>query len=136
MSVFKHHRNNKYRYNIYESYAQTIEPTNFYVLLRNALFFIALTLSLSVTSLISFDSYNNKKAEASHLQLINQIQQNQVKNKITMLELTEVISNSIIQKIETDDAFESINQDQLNRIVKHVMEKVSNSPEQIIYTRK
>jgi uncharacterized membrane protein YraQ (UPF0718 family) len=125
MSGFKHHRNNKHRYNIYESHADVIEAKNFYPILRNTLFFIALILSLLVTSLISFDTYKKKK-----------VQQNQLKDDITKLEFTQVISKSIIKQIDENNSFKSVNPQQLKRIVKNVMEKVKNSPNQIIYTQK
>jgi uncharacterized membrane protein YraQ (UPF0718 family) len=122
MSGFKHHINNKHRYNIYESHIDVVETKNFYLILRNTLFFIALILSLLVTSLISFDTYK--------------AQRNQLKNDITKLEFTQVISKSIIKQIDQNNSFKSVNPQQLKRIVKNVMEKVENSPNQIIYTQK
>jgi hypothetical protein len=112
MSTFKYHRNNKHRYNIYESHIETIEIKSFYVPLRNTLLIIALILTLLVTSLISLDTYQNKK--------------HQLKSGITKLELTKIISNNV---------HEDINPQQLKLIINNVMEKVENSPNQIIYTK-
>jgi uncharacterized coiled-coil protein SlyX len=128
MSRLKYHRNNKHRYNIYESHTQAVETKSFYLVLRNTLFFIALILSLLVTSLVSFDSYKKINTQALFL--------NPLKSEITELELTKAISDNIIQEINKDNSFEKINQKQLKRIIKNVMEKVKNSPNQIIYTSK
>ena len=124
MSSFKHYKNNKHRYNIYESHTEVLAVKSFYLTLRNSLFFIALILSLLVTSLVSFDSYKKKKDTTLRT------------DEITKLELTQAISNSIIKKINKDNSFENINHQQLKRIVKNVMEKVENSPNQVIYTQK
>lgn len=133
MSTFKYHRNNKNRYNIYESPIERIEVKNFYVILRNTLFFIALTLSLFITGLISFDIYKDKKTQ---LLIINQVQQNLTKDEVTKIKLIQAISNNILQKIDTNSTLKDINQLQLKRIIKNVVEKIENSPNQIIYTQK
>jgi len=136
MSSFKHHRNNNHRYNFYESQTEVIAPKNFYLLFRNTLFFIALILSLLVTSLISFDTYKKIKNRDSRILLIKKVEENQLKEKITNLEFTQIISNTIIKKIDKDNSFENINHQQLKRIIKNIMEKIENSPNQIIYTQR
>ena len=127
MSNFKYHRNNNHRYNIYESHNEVVAQKSFYLLLRNSLFLIALILTLLVTNLISFDTYKTIKDKTSRTLLITQVQENQMK---------DVISNSIIKKIDIDNSFENFNHQQLKRIVKNVMEKVESSPNQVIYTQK
>jgi hypothetical protein len=135
MSGFKHHRDNQHRYNIYENYIEEIEENNFYEKLRNTLFYIALILIISITFFISFDIYQKNLDNTSKILLVNQNQQNQVKDEITQIELTQVISNSIIKKIDMDNSFNEINQYQLKLIIKNVMEKIQNSPNHIISTR-
>jgi len=133
MSTFKHHRDNKHRYNIYESHVETIVEKDFYIKSRNILFFIALTVSLFVTTLISFDTYKKQKNNNFKILLLNQ---NQDKNEITKLEIAQAISNSIIQKIDANNSFGDINNKQLKRIIKNVLEKVKNSPNHTLYTHK
>jgi heme/copper-type cytochrome/quinol oxidase subunit 1 len=128
MSSFKHYSSNKHRYNIYESHIQEIEAKNFYMTLRNTLFFTALILSLFVTSLISIDNYNKERNKNT--------QQRPIKDEITKNKLIKAISNNIFQKISRDNSLKDINQHQLKRIIKNVMEKIENSPNQIIYTQK
>lgn len=136
MSSFTHHRNNQHRYNIYESHDERIETISYYKPVRNTLLFIAITLSLLVLSFISFDKYVNQKTNLTQMLLIKQMQQNQVKDEITHLALTNAISGSIIKKIKTEDSFENINDIQLKRIVENVMEKIEHSPNKIIYPHK
>ena len=135
MSGFKYHRNNKHRYNTYENYIEETEEKSFYETLRNTLFYISFILILGISSLISFNFYQKSLNNTSNILLINQNEQNQVKNEITQFELTEVISNSIIEKIDTNNSFNKINNYQLKLIIKNVLEKVKNSSTHIIYNQ-
>lgn len=135
MSAFKYHRNNKYRYNTYENYIEETEEKSFYETLRNTLFYISFILILGISSLISFNFYQKSLNNTSNILLINQNEQNQVKNEITQFELTEVISNSIIEKVDTNNSFNKINNYQLKLIIKNVLEKVKNSSTNIIYNQ-
>ena len=135
MSGFKYHRNNKHRYNTYENHIEETEEKSFYETLRNTLFYISFILILGISSLISFNFYQKSLNNTSNILLINQNEQNQVKNEITQFELTEVISNSIIEKIDTNNSFNKINNYQLKLIIKNVLEKVKNSSTNIIYNQ-
>lgn len=136
MSTFKYHRNTKHRYNTYESHSEIIEivvPKIFYPKIRNILFFIALILSLLFTIFVSFPAYENQENKYFKTLMVNNNLEN--RNKITKSEITQAISEGIIQKIDSDNSFENIDNKQLKRIIKNVIKKVKRSHHNNFYTK-
>jgi len=134
MTSFKHYRNNSHRYNIYESYEEVeTNSKNYYETIRNTLFLIALILSFSVTSLISYDSYKESMKANSALILINpgeDYQDKKIENT-----LKGEVSKLVIAQLELQNKLHEINERQVIAIVNNVMEKIKHSPNQIIYTQ-
>jgi len=134
MTSFKHSRNNAYRYNTYESYDEVeINSKNNYETIRNTLFFIALILSVSVTSLISYDSYKEGVKANSALISINpeeDYQEKKIENK-----LRGEVSKLVITQLKLQNKLNEINERHVTVIVTNVMEKIKHSPNQIIYTQ-
>lgn len=132
MSSFKYYRNNKHRYNIYEDNSEPILVRSYYKPLRNTLFFISIILTLFIGSLITFDIYQKQTNNTSKTLLSSQIQKAS-KYKITKLELTQVISKSLIKRKNRNNTLENFNQQQIKLIIKRVIEKVEKSSNKITH---
>ncbi len=133
MSNFKYHKNNKSRYNVYEDNTNTFEVKSLYLRLRNSLVFVTFILSLILISLIFLNTYSNQNSQTL---IINQLAKYPVDTKITKLELTNIISNTIVHKINTESSLQHISHHQLKLIIKNIMKKINNSSTQIIYTQR
>ncbi|CAA6827195.1 MAG: Unknown protein [uncultured Sulfurovum sp.] len=136
MSTFRYHRNNNHRYNIYENFIEESNPKSYYTPLRNTLFIIAFISTLLMTLLLSIDFYQKKEYQVSYIFLPNTNQKNQVSDEISPMEITKVVSDNILKKIEAKNILQTISDEQLELIIQNVMEKIKNSPNEITYTQK
>lgn len=135
MKRFKHYRTSAHRYNIYESYHEVETGSKeYYETLRNTLFLIALILSFSVTTLISYDNYQELMKTNSELILINPGEAYQDKENEN--KLRGKVSKIVVAQLASQNKLHTINGKQLTAIINNVMEKAKHSPNPIIYTQK
>jgi len=135
MHDFKHHINDNERYNTYESYTEVEEPINIYDNVRNSLFIIALVLSLLTTGIILINKYKEPNIPSSQTLVKNYVQHNEQKDELSHLKLTQAISKSIVHNLQTQRTLQNLDDAELKRIIKRVVNKIEKTPNTIIYTQ-
>lgn len=142
MYDFKHQIHENQRFNTYEVYIEkNKETSNSYTTLRNTLFFIVITLAIFITGAISLKSYQgykqlNNSIESKKL-LIKEEPPINTKQTIGLShsEFTKAITNSIVQNLQSKQGSKKIDNDELKRIIKKVVNKIQEEPNTTKYTQ-
>jgi len=135
MYNFKHHINDNERYNIYESYNEDVEFHNTYYDIRNALLVIALIISIFMVAVISINMYKENNNTYSQTLVKNYVQQNEQKDELSHLALTQAISSSIIHNLQSQPTLQNMNDVDLKRIIKKIVNKIETTPRKFIYAQ-
>jgi hypothetical protein len=132
MSHYKYYHDNNQRYNIYKGHFKSqISPKNYYEQIHNILLITSLALSLSISTLIAYDTYSQQVKE-SRVLLLNKADSQPLKNKL----LQEIVHQKISDQVKSLKPIKTFSQADLRQIFESVMEKIQHTPHQIIYTSK
>jgi len=135
MDDFKHHINDNERYNTYECYTEVVEPVNMYDNIRDTLFIIALVVSLLTAGIIFFNKYIEQDASSAQTLVKSYVQQNEQKDELSHLKLTQAISKSIVHNLQTQRTLQNLDDAELKRIITRVVNKIEKAPNTITYTK-
>lgn len=132
MYDFKQYNNDNQRYNSYKSYPDINDVLENSFTLEKRVLFIFILVMVFLSGIFSLTLYQkyfdaNKKTTMS-----KEIKQDiQVSNS----QLTQAITKSIAQNLQSKQLITSINDDELKRIIKRVVKKIEQEPKKIIYSK-
>jgi len=134
MYDFKHKINDHQRFNTYELSIQERQPqSNSYEKIRNALFFVILILTAFIIGAFSQKRYQSYQ-KSPHLETL-QIKEMKATTlgtqRLAHLKLTKAITNSVVNNLQANRHMESINYNELKRIIKKVVIKIQSKPNTI-----
>ena len=124
MYEFKHKINDNQRFNSYEIMIQEDENQSTpYQTLRNSLFFIILLLTLFIVGAFAQKSYQNyKKRVGLKPIVIKEID----KRESTNVNLTKIITNSVINNLRANNQIKTVNYSELKLIIQRVVKKIED----------
>jgi DNA-binding TFAR19-related protein (PDSD5 family) len=142
MYNFKHQIHKNHRFNTYELYIEKTEGTsNSYKTLRNALFFTLLILAIFITGAISLKNYQEYKQQNISIERKNLLIREEVPIntnqtiKLSHSEFSKAITNSVVHNLQSKHGSKKIDNDELKRIIKKVVNKLQEEPETTKYTQ-
>jgi len=142
MYDFKHQIHNTQRFNTYELYIHRQKrPSNSYKKLRNGLFFILFILTVFITGAFSFKKYQeyNTPRVIYNKQILIKSKREEPKDEIkhvSHLEFTTAITNSVIRNLQAKQVHNPIDNNEIKRIIKKVINKIQEETNPTKYTQK
>ena len=139
MYDFKHQIHENQRFNTYELYREKDKPKiSFYQKIRNSLFFVIIVIVLFIMGaflLKSYQNYSDKNSLVITQEIgIEQTSLSQKENSAN-LALTQAITKSVVQNLQSQEKMERINYDELKLIIKKVVNKIQEEPVTTKYTK-
>ena len=131
MYDFKHQINDYQRFNTYElSIQKGKTESDSYEKIRNGLFFVILVLTAFIIGAFSQKRYQSqqKRPHQKALQIKEMTTSTLSTQERAHLKLTKAITNSVVNNLQANRHMESINYNELKRIIKKVVTKIQVKP--------
>ena len=132
MYDFKQYNNDNQRYNSYKSYPDINDVLENSFTLEKRVLFIFILVMVFLSGIFSLTLYQKYFDANSKTTISKKIKKDiQVSNS----QLTQAITKSIAQNLQSKQLITSINDDELKRIIKRVVKKIEQEPKKIIYSK-
>lgn len=120
--------------NTYESYSKTIEKEDSLNKVRKSLFYIVILLFIFIFGMFALTSYQkyNYKQDFTN----NQSIPSTISTKISHLQLTEAITQSVVNNLKSQRSLQKINDDELKSIIQKVINRIEAEPSKTKYSQK
>ena len=130
MNDFRLHRDDNSRYNSYEYYSNIYSVPNEEKNRSTIFLLIAFFFMLIMASILLFKVLNSSPSETI---LKSYVPHNEQKDELSQVKLTHAISRSIIHHLQSNPAVKKLNDKDLKRIIKRVVQKIENEPKTLTY---
>ena len=132
MYDFKQYNNDNQRYNSYKSYPDVSNVLESSFSVQQIVLFIFILIMVFFSGIFSLTLYQKYFDTNSKTTISKKIKKDiQVSNS----QLTQAITKSIAQNLQSKQLITSINDDELKRIIKRVVKKIEQEPKKIIYSK-
>ena len=130
MNDFRLYRDDNSRYNSYEYYSDIYSVPNEEKNRSTMFLLISFFFMLIMASILLFKVLNFSSSETI---LKSYIPHNEQKDELSQVKLTHAISQSIIHHLQSNPAVKNLNDRDLKRIIKRVVQKIENEPKTLTY---